>query len=166
MIDDREGMLRSTADGVDTIKRFMLRDSNFVSHLSGAFLATQMVRDLILIGAVPVRVDYIDGWWSISAERDWLVQTDGAPSLWNFYNIVHFPQVGREACRSEILLTAFADVLVTRGAEGELIWISGDKNQWRLPEEINDSLSRPQIGRIVLFKRDEDRAAPQMAMAT
>ena len=61
MIDDREGMLRSTADGVDTIKRFMLRDSNFVSHLSGAFLATQMVRDLILIGAVPVRVDYIDG---------------------------------------------------------------------------------------------------------
>jgi hypothetical protein len=71
-------------------------------------IAAQLMRDLILTSAVPASVDCLEGWWIVSSKRDWLVQPDGLVSLWNFSHIVHFPEAGREACRSEILLKAFA----------------------------------------------------------
>jgi hypothetical protein len=65
MIEKNKGTLHLLMDGVEIIKHFLLRDDYFVSHLSGAFLATQLARDLILTGSLPCRVEEIDGWWII-----------------------------------------------------------------------------------------------------
>jgi hypothetical protein len=103
-------------------------------------LIGNLVRNLVLTKSLPLRVDLIDGWWTGSSEIDWLVETDGCITFRSFTYVVHFPLAGREACRSEILLTAFADAVVTRGEDAELEWFAGDAVRWTLPDRVEDML--------------------------
>jgi hypothetical protein len=119
---------------------------------TAAHLVMLLVHDLCLVGAAPIAVEEYEGWWLVSSYKDWLLQEDGSVSLWNFSHIAHFPQAGREACHSEILLTAFADVVITRGGADEMTWIVGDPRYSRLPTKLAERISRLVSGRCIVFR--------------
>ena len=75
-------------------------------------LVRLLVRDARLLGAAGARGMRASDWWLVLASHDWLGDSrDDERSL--FSNIVPFPQVGPNSMRSEVLLTAFADDVVT-----------------------------------------------------
>jgi hypothetical protein len=115
-----------------------------------------MARDLILIGSIPIHVECIDGWWLVWSANDWLREPNGSVSYRNFDQIVHFPEAGREACRSEILLRAFADTLITRGANDELTWIEDKNHRGMLPTSVLDRVMQKNVGRTVVFTSREE----------
>jgi hypothetical protein len=132
-------------DSVSVIKRA------FGPKMSGENIATQLVRDLILLESLPAHIHHIDGWWLVASAKDWLLDPNGSISFRHFMDIVHFPEAGRDACHSEILLTAFADAVVTRRAREELVWISGDRSKRALPPRVLEYLSEENPGRVVAF---------------
>ena|SRR5262249_22821525 len=146
MAEFKESDLQIFTDGVLVIKRV------FGPTKAAEDLVAQVVRDLAITKSVPFSVDYIDGWWLVSSARDWLLAPSGAVSLRSFKHVVHFPEAGEDACHSEILLTAYASAVVTRGSDRELIWISGDENQLRMPEAIHRQLMQNDRGRSVAFR--------------
>jgi hypothetical protein len=136
--------LQLVTDPILVIKR------TFGPQMSAEAMMTQIVSDLVIQRSLPFSVDHVDEWWLISSAKDWLLGPDGSVSLQNFKRIVHFPEAGREACHSEIMLTAFADAVITRGANDELTWISGDQGLFTVPATILD-LMRCNPGRTVAF---------------
>lgn len=62
-------------------------------------------------GVETLDVTEIDGWWILAANQDWLPSEEDG--LRPFRELVHFPEAGVNASRSEILLTAFARVVIT-----------------------------------------------------
>ena len=135
-------------DDVSLIRR------TFGPEMSGQQLAGQLVRDLILTGSLPLSVDCIDEWW---VEKDWLLIPSGTVTFRSFKHIVHFPEAGREACHSGILLSAFADAVVTRGANDRLTWITGGHERRILPKEVLKRLTPEGRGRTVAFTLESDR---------
>jgi hypothetical protein len=129
----------------------------FGPKMSASDILTYLVRDLVIVRALPIHIDLIAEWWLISSQKDWLLQPDGSESLENFRHIVRFPEAGREACHSEILLTAFAEIALTWRAGGEMIWITdNDRAQWKFSE---DFLRRAHTGpgRVIVFQtRDRE----------
>lgn len=138
-------------DDVSLIRR------TFGPEISGQQLAAQLVRDLILTESLPLSVDCIDEWWVVSSEKDWLLIPSGSVTFRSFKHIVHFPEAGREACHSEILLSAFADAVVTRGANDKLTWITGGHERRILPKEVLKRLMLERRGRTVAFTLERDR---------
>lgn len=158
MIENSSQPPHVIADPIWTIRKFFLRDENLNSNLSAPFLASQLVRNLNITGSLPVHVDCVDGWWIVVSDKDWLIQPDRPVSMQNFHHIVPFPEAGREASRSEILLTAFASAVVTCGATDGMTWITGDPNKWLLPPKILEYFLRPTLGRAVAFKLGDYKA--------
>jgi hypothetical protein len=117
---------------------------------TAAYLAARLMHDLILMDALPARVERSDQWWIISADRDWLASSEGTGSTNAFYRIIPFTVAGPNTHRTEVLLTAFADVVVTRGNDGTA-WIVGNESQRALPVAIDRLSDR---GRIVAFAVD------------
>jgi hypothetical protein len=136
------------ADQLSAIRRL------FGPKMSGPKLLTDMTRDLTLVGAFPIYIDRVGGWWLISSSKDWLLQPDGSVSMRSFRNIVRFPDAGLEACHGEILLTTFADAVVTRGAGGELTWITGEA-RWPIPADVLHRL-HGSPGRVIAFMSTDD----------
>jgi hypothetical protein len=129
----------------------------FGPNMSGQQLVGQLVRDLTVTGSLPLGVDYVEGWWVVSSEKDWLLIPSGSITLRSFEHIVHFPEAGREASHSEILLSAFANAVVTRGSNEKLTWITGDQERWTLPKEVLKKLMQEGRGRAVAFTLERDR---------
>jgi len=116
---------------------------------TGASFAARVVESLILLDAGPLRVERDGSWYSISADKDWLVSEDGKVSFEAFYRLVPMPTGGLFYSRAEVFLTALTDAVITSGADG-MNWISGDQAKWKLPNEI-ELLLAPKKGRIVAF---------------
>jgi hypothetical protein len=134
-------------DAVAFIRR---RPDMFVGdNPTGASFAARVVECLILRDAGPLRVERSGSWYSISADKDWLVSESGAVSFEAFYRLVPMPNVGLFYNRAEVFLTALTDAVVTSGSDGTN-WISGDKAVWKLPSEL-ELLLLPKRGRIIAF---------------
>jgi hypothetical protein len=58
-----------------------------------------------------VSVEVINGWYCLSADGDWLPSDERG--LRAFTQLLHLPEAGVNASRSEVLLTAFAKVVLT-----------------------------------------------------
>jgi hypothetical protein len=113
----------------------------------GEDLATRMLSDLIWSGVLPAHVGRVGPWWEISSPTDWLAR-DGI-GIEAFGRIVPFPIAGPDSHRCEILLAAFAEVVVTSGSDG-IHWIKGDRSRVLLPEGLN--LHGTHGGRVLLFR--------------
>ena len=85
----------------------------------GARLAAALARDLIEFGDLPVSVDFLDGWWIVACDKDWLAG-EGRSVYWS--RIIPTPEVARESMRSEVLLTASSKGLLTIAAR-KVQWI-------------------------------------------
>ena len=111
-------------------------------------LVTHIVGEVLLLGGSETYTMRNGDWWIISSNVDWLATCpDYAPEEL-FFNIVALPEAGPNSMRAEILLTAFAQQVVTVSADHQSI-IKGDVSQaddiWRL------IVSRPNWKRTVAF---------------
>jgi hypothetical protein len=120
---------------------------------TGAHLAARLVEDLILLDAGAVQITRNGSWYSISADRDWLMSEDGTVSFEPFRRLMPMPSGGRFYDRAEVILAALADAVVISGMDG-ITWISGEPARWKLPNGL--SLS-PRNGRIVAFHFSSSR---------
>ena len=98
-------------------------------------LVTHIVGEVLLLGGSETYTMRNGDWWIISSNVDWLATCpDYAPEEL-FFNIVALPEAGPNSMRAEILLTAFAQQVVTVSADHQSI-IKGDVSQaddiWRL----------------------------------
>lgn len=115
---------------------------------TGEHLAAQMMSTLIWLGALPAKVSKHGPWWVVSSDDDWLVKSGHADVKVAFSRIV--PLSGLiNSHRSEVLLSAFADAVVTSGTDGTR-WVSGDSAHFALPKDVELAHSRG--GRTVAFR--------------
>ncbi len=83
----------------------------FVGRVSGEELAGIIAEGAILLTGKPARVGPAGDWWLIASEADWLNRKEDAEE-W-FYHLRAFPEAGDNSIHGEVLLTAFADAVLT-----------------------------------------------------
>lgn len=85
---------------------------------------TAIVTEAMVATSGPVTVLRLEEWWVIHAPVDWFGEyEDRLNEL--FGRIVAFPEGGRNSSRAEIVLTAFASMIVAASASG-VRWLKGD----------------------------------------
>jgi len=84
-------------------------------------LATQIVGEVLLLGGHEVCAIRDDVWWVIGSNVDWLGNHPDYSAKELFFQIVAFPEAGANSMRAEILLMAFAQDVITKGAEGQIV---------------------------------------------
>jgi hypothetical protein len=141
--------LHVISDAVELIKKDPPRYLEGAERATGEYLAARLVSSLIWISAFPAKVSKSGEWWLVSSDKDWLASSDLRSVADAFATIVPMPRAGRNSHQAEILLTAFADVVVTSNRE-DIAWIKGDSSEYALPEELNSRSTGG--GRIVAFK--------------
>jgi hypothetical protein len=129
------------------------------SETPGPHLAGRLVHDLALLGALPASVRQDGAWWLVSAEEDWLRAASGDISTDPFFRIIPCPRWGRYAFRTEVLLTAFADAVVT-AAGSRVSWIVGDGRTEQLPASLRAAMDAAGTGRHVAFRMASDGKTP------
>lgn len=140
--------MQALADAIDYVRQ---RPERFFRGGSPepVELVSHIVGEVLLLGGSETRTMRSGDWWMISSNVDWLKTCpDYAPEEL-FFHIVAFPEAGPNSMRAEILLTAFAQQVVTVSANHQSI-IKGDVSQandiWRL------LASRPDWKRTVAFR--------------
>ena len=112
-------------------------------------LITHIVGEVLLLGGSETCTMRSGDWWIISSNVDWLATCpDYAPEEL-FFHIVALPEAGPNSMRAEILLTAFAQQVITASTDQRSI-IKGDvspaDNIWQL------IASPPDLRRTVAFR--------------
>jgi hypothetical protein len=98
-------------------------------------LATQIVSEVLLLGGHEVCAIRDDAWWVIGSNVDWLGNHPDYSAKELFFRIVAFPEAGANSMRAEILLMAFAQDVITTGAEGQVVIkgkVEESETVWRL----------------------------------
>ena len=121
----------------------------------GPSFAANLSDNVIYLGALPVHVYANDGWWIISSERDWLLTAQGSISYEAFSKFLPDPAKRANSLRTEVVIAALADAVVTCGRDG-IKWITGDPLQRALPDELTDRMSGIGKGRLVAFTIDNE----------
>lgn len=116
----------------------------------GPKFADSLMQDLIYLDALPARVERLEGWWIVSSDRDWLTSADGSVNLEAFSRPFPKPAPVVNSIRTEVLIAALANAVVTCGRDG-LKWINGDPDRWPPSPELVKKLSSIGTGRIVAF---------------
>jgi hypothetical protein len=108
-------------------------------------LAAHIAREALLSGVSVLEVSRVGKWWVIHSGTDWL--TDQSALEW-FQQVVPFPEGGQNACRSEVLATAFADAVVTVGQDGNLRIVKGAEDDALRGHLVGLSMG----GRVIAFR--------------
>lgn len=88
-------------------------------------LVERILGDALYSGALECTVLHKCDWWIIASTTDWLSgHADYAPEEL-FQKIIAMPEAGQNAMRGEVLLTAFAQHVITATPHGCMV-ISGD----------------------------------------
>jgi hypothetical protein len=122
----------------------------------GPSFAANLAENVIYLGVLPVYVHHFDGWWTVSSEKDWLLGTDGSVSYAAFSNFLPDPAKRANSLRSEVVIAALADAVVTCGRDGTK-WITGDPRQRSLPSGLSDRMAAIDKGRVVSFSIDGEK---------
>ncbi len=91
-----------------------------------ARLAAKMAGDLLQFDMRSVNAEAFGAWWLITSQSDWLIVHGVVyhPEYWR--SVVPAPEIGLQAMRPEVLLTAFSSVLFTVANEA-VEFLVGDK---------------------------------------
>jgi hypothetical protein len=134
----------------DAVALIQRKPSSFVGDdPNGAYFVGRLVQDLILLDAGPLRMARSGSWYSVSAERDWLMSEGGLISFEPFRRLMSMTSGGRLYDRTEVIIAALTDAVVTSGVDG-VTWINGGPDHWKLPSDLDLSLTSKK-GRIVAF---------------
>jgi hypothetical protein len=100
----------------DPIKFIQSRPNMFVRSypVRGAELAANIVSDVLLLTDGRVAAFRKDTWWVIASSVDWIGVKLGLSVEDVFSRILPFPQAGANSMHGEVLLTAFAQDVVTQ----------------------------------------------------
>jgi hypothetical protein len=111
-------------------------------------LVERILGDALYAGASECAVFHQNDWWIIASPTDWL----GGHAVYTpedlFHRIVALPEAGQNAMRGEVLLTAFAQNVITAtpttctGISGE---VSMDDEVWNLASKF------PEWQRLIAF---------------
>ncbi|HEY6289998.1 MAG TPA: hypothetical protein VI455_00325 [Terriglobia bacterium] len=106
----QSGILRALPGGVAAVRRlekwFFGEDGFSARRTIDYLLEEAALRDVS-----HVEVTELDGWWVLSAERDWLPRENDGLDV--FHALLPFPEGGPNAARREVLVTAFAKAVAT-----------------------------------------------------
>jgi hypothetical protein len=87
----------------------------------GPSLAARLVSDVLTQGGPVVEAIQANDWWVVASETDWIRILECKHSRDPFTSIVPFPEDGPNSMHSEVLLTAFAQDVLTTGCEGRRV---------------------------------------------
>lgn len=118
-----------------------------------AYLATRLAGDALLLGAGRVEISRHGDWWHVVSDHDWIAASSVGDVKETFSHVLPFPEAGVNAMRSEVLLLAFADAVVTTAA-GRCATLKGDPADRATICKIHPDMPD---GRIVAFKVDQDQ---------
>jgi hypothetical protein len=79
----------------------------------GLQLAINIVNDAIILSEGPVTILNKEKWWIIGSEIDWIIKESIDVDETFFFNIIPSLQDTQNSIRGEVLLTAFAEDVVT-----------------------------------------------------
>lgn len=119
--------------------------------VSGAELARNLVGDALILTHGRVTAFQEKSWWIVACDVDWMSRVAGVTVEDLFSRIIPFPQAGANSMHSEVLLTAFADDVVTWNHRGRRI-VKGD-----VPAGDPIRIS-PQWSRVVAFRMPGETA--------
>ncbi len=111
-----------------------------------AELATRLAGDALTLGATRTLVVHHDDWWLVAADFDWIKSP--AISIRELFNrVIPFPEAGVNSMRSEVLVSAFADDVVTsNGGSSEVLkGVSAGHESLSVPND-------PSWARVVAFR--------------
>lgn len=118
-------------------------------------LSEKIVKDFLLLGAMPVDVENVDGWWIVYAGQDKMIGPDGKLSLDHFNDLRHYPGAGINSCKIGPVVAALCDAVVTTGLDGTT-WITGKGSEWDIPVQLQQVRPGFENGRSIAFTiRDE-----------
>lgn len=115
-------------DGVGFIKRhpeMFLQSAGASAEILGLELATKIVGGALTLTDQPVTALKRSDWWIIYSDADWLTAHPEFTAEEAFLRIIPLPEMGEKAIRAELMLVAFASLVVTM-REGEITVIKGD----------------------------------------
>lgn len=148
-------MQLNVLNGVAVIRQQPQMYLGGAKEATGRHLAQVLAAQLIEVGALPVEIDRYEEWWTISAGREWLADHGFGKGLLDaFHTMVPFPAFGRYDFCAAILLTAFAEAVITATRDG-ITWISSNAEETRLPPTVHNLLSETRQGRTLAFLRNE-----------
>jgi hypothetical protein len=132
----------------------------------GASLAARLAGDALLLGAGKTLVVHDDRWWAVAADVDWLsTSASGLPLAELFARIIPLPEAGVNSMRSEVLIGAFAEQIVTWGENDPKRVMKGSEvESGRLASSVADSIWK----RVVAFAVEPaaSKPAPSPVLAT
>lgn len=143
---------------IEVIRKNVARYLGGLTAPTGEYLAGRMMSDLIWLRALPATVERIGNVWMISSHIDWLATESGATTEMAFSRVLPFAIAGQNSMRSEVLLSAFTDAVVTWGQDG-VKWINGNESTVKLPSGIKTN--RETTGRVVIFVIGEVEKFPR-----
>jgi hypothetical protein len=117
----------TTINALDPIEHLRSRRKMYLPD-SGSiplFLAQRLSNDAMIVGAHSVHLAHDGDWWTVSADFDWLA--DKSRTVQDLFSgLIPFPEAGVNSIRSEVLLTAFAQDVVTIDASGNQVVVKGE----------------------------------------
>ncbi len=90
-------------------------------------LLQMVVSDLYFLSVFPFTVQSDSIWTSVHSPIDWLQQPGGKIDLSIFFQMRRLKERGNFAIRSELLLAALADAVVT-ASPNDVNWITGNQS--------------------------------------
>jgi hypothetical protein len=77
------------------------------------FLLLFLLEDAITANAFPMQVDFHANWWIFAAKNDWILDDNPGTATETFFTLVPYPKKGVPHIHTPILVTAFAEKVVT-----------------------------------------------------
>lgn len=113
----------------------------------GDYLAGLVAKMAELRGSAPAFVEHRDNWWRVSSQADWLREYSGPEHRDVFHQMVPFPSGGLFAFHPEVLLTAYASVVID--IVGDVIAVRPQAHP--IPDAIREWIV-PASGRSICFE--------------
>jgi hypothetical protein len=106
--------------------------------------AQHLAAEVLALGGSDVLIERTRDWWIVSSSFDWFSANLSEKD--QFRRLVPLPEVGENASRVEVVLTAFADAVATKHGEAAWSCISGPG----IPPA--DVTVKEKVGRVVAFR--------------
>jgi hypothetical protein len=120
------------------------------------FISSAILRDAVTLGSKYAVVRYVEGWWLIAAETDWLSAGNLANTDLNrlFSGLVPFPEAGVNGIRSEVFASVYSSALLVGGKAGRLKLKGNDTEEKEFDNVITSIVPNE---RVLGFKFDNGK---------
>lgn len=101
-------IIDNSIDYIKSNQNMFLRDGNI-----GLQLSVNIISDALLLTDGKVTTVNKNNWWIVGSEQDWIKNIPDLSIKEIFYKIIPFPKAGQNSIHGEVLITAFAENVIT-----------------------------------------------------